>query len=103
MLSNKLRHFKHGDLSFFPENGFELFVAVDHALVAGILKLVLLDVNPKLLGDFSPGNRLRSNDLRKSLARLNRSHELRVACRFLRHLPYSSVGVENLPPETSPE
>ena len=52
MLANQASHLEHGHLHF-PEDFFELGICVDHALVDRILQLVLFNVNPQLLHNFS--------------------------------------------------
>jgi hypothetical protein len=55
---NELGHLEHRNSLFTVEDGLELVVGVDLGSHLGVLKLVLLDVVPKLLGKVSPGQRL---------------------------------------------
>ena len=50
MLADQSGHLEHRDLSL-AENGAELFVCVDHALVDLVLQTLGLDVSPQLADD----------------------------------------------------
>ena len=52
-----------------PKTDLQRRVGLDHALVLGVLELVLLDVGPELLGDFGAGDRLGADDLGERGAR----------------------------------
>ena len=58
VLRNQFGHFKHRNDLLAVEHGSELFVGIDHAPIDGVLQLVLLDVVPKLLGDFGARHRI---------------------------------------------
>ena len=75
---NELRHLKHGDLCLAVENQLEGCIRVDERLFDRILKLVFLDVVPKLLGHFTAGQRRRTDDGRKDRVGLDWLHERRV-------------------------
>ena len=57
VIRDELGHLEHRHLALAAEDGAELFVRVDQAPVDGILKFVLLDVVPDLLGDFGARQR----------------------------------------------
>jgi hypothetical protein len=48
---HQLGHLEHRDLGL-AENFLQLRISIDQAPIDGVLQLVLLDVVPKLLGDF---------------------------------------------------
>src|SRR5437660_6047290 len=52
VVRDQFGHLEHRYLPFAAEDLTQLVVSVDQAPVDGILKLVLLDVVPNLLGDF---------------------------------------------------
>ena len=56
-----LCHVEHGNLALSTENGFELCIRVDHALVGFVLQLVRFDVTPDLLHHFGAGHSLASD------------------------------------------
>jgi hypothetical protein len=58
MPRNVFGHLKHGHLLFASKNSFERIVGVDQRFLLCVLKLVFLDVIPKLFGHFSPRKRL---------------------------------------------
>ena len=66
MLADELGHVEHADLSFATENNLEGGVGVDVAAVLFVLKTILLDVRPELLGELSAGERRSTNDWGKS-------------------------------------
>ena len=55
MPRHQLRHLEHAHLLFAIENRFERLVGIDQRPLLGILELVLLDVVPQLLGEFTAG------------------------------------------------
>jgi hypothetical protein len=57
MLAHELRHLEHAHAALAAEDCLERRVGVDLPLVLGVLELVLLDVDPELLGDFGAGGR----------------------------------------------
>ena len=59
--ADDLRQFKHRHL-VLAEQGAQLGVRVDVALVCGILKIMLLDVFPDLFGDLGARNRSGTDD-----------------------------------------
>src|SRR5262245_37809016 len=85
MLRDELRHLEHADLALATENGAKLVVRIDHRALGLVLKLVLLDVRPKLLRDLRTRNRLRTDDLGERARRRERLHErcVRLALRGL--------------------
>lgn len=54
---DELRHLEHGHFSLPAENGLELIIREDVALVGGILQVVLLNVLPDLFRDFRARHR----------------------------------------------
>ena len=75
MARDKLGHLEHTDLALAIENRPERIVSVDLSSLCLVLKAVLLDVVPKLLGHFGTGQRCRTDDSGELVIRLNRSHE----------------------------
>jgi len=67
MSGNQLGHLKHADLLFAVENCLQCVVRIDEGFLLGVLKLVLLDVFPKLLGKLSTRKRFRADNGRKDL------------------------------------
>src|SRR6185312_16592270 len=63
------------DLRFATENNLEGGVGVDVALVLLVLKTVLLDVRPELLGELSAGERRGTYDRGERCIGSNRLHE----------------------------
>ena len=59
---DELRHLEHRDLVFAVENLLQFFIREDVPLVRRILKIVLLDVFPKLLDHLRAGHRARTDD-----------------------------------------
>ena len=55
MAGNELGHFKHTDLALAIENRSQRIVSVDLSSLCFVLKAVLLDIVPKLLGQFGTG------------------------------------------------
>src|SRR5687767_5298613 len=53
MLADQFRHLEHVDGRLVREHRLQCVVSLDHPLVLRVLKLVLLDVRPQPLGDFS--------------------------------------------------
>src|SRR5450830_1978829 len=91
MIGDEFRHFKHGDLGFAAENGFEFVVSIDHAAVGRILQIVFFNVIPYLFGHFSARQRCCANDGRQVFRWRHGFHECCVwfawccrCCRFLR-------------------
>jgi hypothetical protein len=74
--------FEHVDLFLAVENGLKSSIRFDELL---ILKLVLFDVFPKLLGQFGPGERMFTNNLGKRSIGLNRFHKCAFRFAFVRH------------------
>src|SRR5262249_58041146 len=65
----ELGHLEHRHLLLAPENLEELLIGIDEALVDRILQLVLLDVVPDLLGDFSARQWHAADDRRERARR----------------------------------
>ena len=55
MARDELGHLKHANLALAIENRSERIVSVDLSSFRFVLKAVLLDVVPKLLGQFGTG------------------------------------------------
>jgi len=55
---DELRHLEHADLTLAVEYGPHRIVGVDLGSLRFVLKTVLLDVVPKLLGKLGTGQRL---------------------------------------------
>jgi hypothetical protein len=75
MFADQLGHFKHRHLLLAVEYLQELVIGVDVSPVLGILQIVLLDVDPDLLGDLGSGYRLAANNSGQSVVRLHGLHE----------------------------
>jgi hypothetical protein len=72
---DELSHLEHADLALAIENRSERVVSVDLSSLRFVLKAVLLDVVPKLLGQLGTGQRCRADDSGELVIRLDRSHE----------------------------
>ena len=59
---DELRHLEHRDLALVVEERLQLVIREDVALIGRILKVILLDIFPKLLNDFGAGHRPRADD-----------------------------------------
>ena len=55
MARDELGHFEHADLALAVENRSERVVGIDLCSLGFVLKTVLLDIVPKLLGQFGTG------------------------------------------------
>jgi len=71
MPGHELGHFKHADLRLAVEHFLERIIGIDVSLVRCILKFVLLDVVPKLLGQFTARQWCGTDDGRKHFVRLH--------------------------------
>ena len=69
-----LRHLEHVDL-LIANDATKLLIWIDLSFFFGILKLVLLDVFPKFLGDFGAGHWASADDFCKGITDLNRLHQ----------------------------
>ena len=78
VLVNELGHLEHADLLLAAEDGFEFVVGVDQRALLRILKPVLLDVVPELLGHLAAGHRLRADHGGEHGVRLDGLHQRRV-------------------------
>ena len=87
VLADQLGHVEHADLSLAIEDDLHGGVGIDHALVLFVLKTVLLDISPELLGELCAGQWIGTDDGGKRGIRLNRLHEsgVRFASRFFSH------------------
>jgi hypothetical protein len=90
MAGNELGHLEHRNSLLAIEDELELVVGVDLGSYLGVLKLVLLDVVPKLLGKVGPGQRLGSDDSGQKVIGLDWLEKGRIGfagrlllCRFL--------------------
>ena len=68
------RHLEHVDLLGTNDTA-KFLVWVDLSFFFGILKLVLLDVFPKFLGDFCSGHWTFADDFGKGIAYLDGLHQ----------------------------
>ncbi len=59
---DELRHLEHRDFCLSSEHRLELVIREDVALVARVLKVVLLDVFPHLLNYLRAGHRACADD-----------------------------------------
>ncbi len=75
MLGDKFRHFKHIHCALATKDSLEIGVSIDVAPILGILKIVLLDVSPKLLYYFGARKRSGSHNLRQISANLHWLHK----------------------------
>ena len=75
MARDELGHLKHADLALAVENRSERVVGIELSSLSFVLKAVLLDVVPKLLGEFGTGQRRRANNSGELVVWLDRSHE----------------------------
>ena len=82
MARDELRHLEHADLALAIENRSERVVSVDLRSLRFVLKAVLLDVVPKLLGQFGTGQWCRADDSGELVVRLDRSHEGGIGLAF---------------------
>ena len=73
MSGDELCHLEHGHFALATEEGLELLVREDVALVRRILEIILLDVLPELLDYLTARHRPRAGnrlELRRELHRL---------------------------------
>ncbi len=75
MLANKLGHLEHVDNRLAAKHGLQRVIRIDVPLILFILELVLLDVDPKFLGDLTAGKRTFTDHCRELLANLHRFHK----------------------------
>lgn len=61
MRGKKLGHFKHGDL-VLAEEGSKFGISIDIAFVCSILQVIVFNVLPNLLGNFSTRHSLIANN-----------------------------------------
>jgi hypothetical protein len=92
MARDQLRHLKHADLAFAVKYRLQRIVGVNLRSLFLVLQPVLLDVIPKLLGQFGTRNGFRPDDNGKFIIRLNRSHEGGVGLAFGRSLGFRHRG-----------
>ena len=74
MPRNVFRHLEHCNLFLASKNSFEGIVSIDQRLFLCVLKFVLLDVLPDLLGHFATRKRLRPYNLGERIVGLNGFH-----------------------------
>ena len=67
MLIDRLGHLKHVQL-FAAENGLQLVISEDLALVRWILKLILLDVRPNLFRDLTARKRFHADNFGEDIS-----------------------------------
>ena len=79
---DELGHLEHADLALAVENRAERVVSVNLRSLGFVLKAVLLDVVPKLFGQFGTGQRCRTDDSGELVIRLDRSHEGGIGLAF---------------------
>ena len=72
MRRDELRHLEHRDFALPAEDGFQLVIREDIAFVCRILKIILLDVFPKLLDHFGSRERPRADDRREFRRKIKR-------------------------------
>ncbi len=78
MSGNKLGHLKHADLRLTTENGGELVIRIDHALVLFVLESMRLDIVPQLLSDFGARHGTLTYDGSEFGAHFHRLHKCRI-------------------------
>src|SRR5712691_10887480 len=78
MARNQLGHLEHRYLLLAAKNLPQLFVGIDQAPVDRVLQLVLLDVVPDFLGDFSAWQRHAADDRGERARGRHRLHERRI-------------------------
>ena len=88
---NELGHLEHADLLLTAENGLEGWVGVNLGPLLRVLKVILLDVVPEPLGEFTARSCFWSDDRAQHGIGLNRLHERGVrfafgGCFCCRHL-----------------
>ena len=75
MLADQLRHVEHADLSFATKDNFESSVGIDVTTILFVLKTILLDVHPELLGELCAWERGSTDDRGERSGGSNRLHE----------------------------
>lgn len=75
VLRDELRHLEHRDLLLAAEDSLEGVIRVDVGPLLLVLEFVLLDVVPKLFGDFAARDGLGSDDRSQHLIGLNGFHQ----------------------------
>jgi hypothetical protein len=86
MSRDELRHLEHAHLALAVEYRSKRVVGIDLSSLFLVLKTVLLDVVPKLFGELGTWQRLGSDDRRKFIVGLDRSHEGGIWLAFGRSL-----------------
>jgi hypothetical protein len=76
------REFEHVNFLFPIKDRLKRGIGLNELFV---LKVIILDVFPKLFGELGPGDRTSTNNLRKSIIRLDRLHECAFCFAFVRH------------------
>jgi hypothetical protein len=92
MSGDEFRHLEHTDLALAVKYRLEVVVRVDHGSLFLILTTVLLDVVPKLLGEFGTRQWFRTDDGGEFLIGLHRSHEGGVRLALGRSLGFRHRG-----------
>ena len=82
MSRDELGHLEHVDLALAVKYRLERIVRVNLSSLFFVLKTVLLDVGPKLLGELGTGKRCRTDNSREFIVGLNRFHEGGVRLAF---------------------
>lgn len=75
VLADELGHLEHIDDRLTGKHGLERHVCFDVSLILRILKLMLLDIRPKLFYDFTARHRTLTDHHREFFADLHRFHE----------------------------
>ncbi len=82
MSRDEFGHLEHADLALAIENRSKGVVSVDLGSLGFVLKAVLLDVVPKLLGEFGTRKWRRADDSGELVIGLDRSHEGGIGLAF---------------------
>lgn len=75
MAGDEFGHLEHAHALLAIEDSLQRVVSIDLGLLLRVLKLVFLDVVPKLLGQIGARKRLGTDDLGEGLIWLNRLEE----------------------------
>ena len=86
MSGDELRHLEHAHLALAVEYRSKRVVGIDLSSLFLVLKTVLLDVVPKLLGELGTWERSRTNNGSEFVVWLHRPHEGGIELAFGRSL-----------------
>src|SRR3989338_6900446 len=94
---NKFGHFKHANLFFTVEDGFERIICIDESSLLLILESVLLDILPELLGEFCAWEWFGANNCGEFIVWSYWLHESCIRFTLCCHIIFSFNGYDFSP------